>query len=223
MKRSVAASCVVLLLLAWVAPSAWAEPAPAPTLFGFGGVREAAPPAPADVAGPAPAAEEVASFGAAGPCRPAWRFVRVSACDPYRSYGTCAPCDPCDPCATCPAPCPTQRVAEDPLSVATVYWPSGYHDGGEVRRCDPCVPCVSRPVYRPPCAPCDPCARPCRVVRRCVSPCWAPCPTPCYTPCATRCYSPCYAPCRSWCGPRLRVAVAPWWGWGIGWGWGGCW
>lgn len=219
MRRFVATSCFVLLMLLGLGtPAALAGPMSPPTFFGYAGERPLVPSSPTGIARPTPApAVDTGAFGAATTCMPAGFHASVVRPTPApRVEVAGAACDPCAPCGTCCPPCPTTRVADDPLSVPTVYWSSGYHDGEEVRHCDPCAPCVTRPVYRSPCAPCDPCepcVRPVRVVRRCAAPCASPC------------YAPCYAPCRPWCGPRLRVAVAPtWgWGWGIGWRWGGCW
>ena len=235
MLRIVVTSFVVALAVVLVAGSAWAGPEATllvpkterPTsLFGYAGRRPLDPSSPKGIIRPTPAPRiETAAFGAATRCLPARPAIvrptpapdlRVASRDERRivirecSGGACAPCG---------TGCPTSRIDDDPLSVATVYWSSGYHDGQQVRRCDPCEPCVSQPVYRSPCEPCDPCP----TVSRCA--------TPCYTPR----YQPCYVPYRRWCGPRVRIAPywggcgwggrgwGPRWGWGAGWGWGGCW
>lgn len=243
MQRIVVTSCIVALATLLVAGTAWAGPeagsvkpilaktAKPTTLFGYSGQRPLDPTTRTGIARPTPAPRiQTAAFGAATQCLPARpRMVTPTPAPDYlgsASYvvqecadGSCSPCDPCAPY------CPTTRVNDDPLSISPHQWSSGYHDGGDVQHRVVCQPCSTRPIYRSPCEPCaepcDPCAtrvvvrRPQRVVRRVC----APACDPCYTPCATRCYTP----YRTWCAPRIRFGIAPYWGWGGGCGWGGGW
>lgn len=250
MQRIVVTFVVAAVAVLLVAGTAWAGPdtgsvKPAlvktlkpTTLFGYSARRPLDSNTPSGIARPAPAPRiETAAFGAATQCLPAKPAIVRPNTRPPRVYGSssdgarvvvreCAD-GSCSPCGTY---CPTTRINDDPLSVSPHFWSSGYHDGAQVKHCDPCQPRVSLPVYRSPCEPCEPdpcvetcepCApryvvrRPVRVVRRVCAPS----------------YSPCFTPCRSWCGPRIRVGISPYWGGGCGWGggwgwgigWGGCW
>lgn len=248
MQRILMTIALATLAVVLVAGTAWAGPdtgsakplltktAKPTTLFGYAGKRPLDSNTPSGIARPEPAPRiETAAFGAATQCLPAKpAIVRPRTCPP-RVYGSssdgarvvvreCAD-GSCSPCGTY---CPTTRINDEPLSVSPHYWSSGYHDGAQVKNVSPCQPVCSQPVYRSPCEPCepepcyepcDPCTprvvvrRPVRVVRRVCAPV-----------CGPR-YSPCWSPCRSWCGPRVRVGFAPYWGWGWGggFGWGGCW
>ena len=236
MPRIVVTPFLFAALALLVAGPAWAGPETATlqpllpktekpsTLFGYAGKRPLDPGTRSGIARTTtPPRIETAAFGAAVACLPVRprmappspapdlggvvsqeRRIVVSDC----AGGSCSPCAPY---------CPTTRVNDDPLSISPHQWSSGYHDGNEVRHCDPCAPCASRPIYRSPCEPCtEPCdpRAPCVVVRR---------PARVVRYAAAPACGPCYAPYRGWCGPRVRVGFAPYWGWGLGWGAGASW